>query len=135
MGNVGDVDAREARSVTLPAELRSVAKARHFVADVVSLWLDDPSDVLLMTSELVANVVRHAETQVAVSVRRGPPVRVEVHDGVAATEAFRELIGTGVEMPDPSSPGGRGLALVRTLSTRIGLDDDPGGGKVVWFEC
>jgi anti-sigma regulatory factor (Ser/Thr protein kinase) len=133
MGDV--VEGTGARSVTLPAELRSVAKARHFVAETVSGWLDDPSDVLLMTSELVANVVRHAETEVAVSVRRGPPVRVEVHDGVAATEAFRELIGTGVAMPDPSSPGGRGLALVRALSSRIGLDDDPAGGKVVWFEC
>jgi anti-sigma regulatory factor (Ser/Thr protein kinase) len=132
---MGGVDGSGTRSVTLPAELRSVATARHFVAEAVSEWLDDPSDVLLMTSELVANVVRHAETEVAVSVRRGPPVRVEVHDGVAATDAFRELIGAGAAMPDPSSPGGRGLALVRQLSSRIGLDDDPGGGKVVWFEC
>ena len=68
------------------------------------------------------------------TVRCGPPVRVEVHDGVAATDAFRAMIGAAPAMPRPDSPGGRGLALVRALATNVGLDDDPGGGKVVWFE-
>jgi anti-sigma regulatory factor (Ser/Thr protein kinase) len=96
--------------------------------------LEDPADVLLMTSELVANVVRHTESQVTVTVRPGPPVRVEVHDGIAATDTFRRLVSTAGRMPEASSPGGRGLALVRELASKIGLDDDPDGGKVVWFE-
>ena len=121
-------------SVTLPAEPRSVREARVFVARAVSNRLDDPSAVVLMTSELVANVVRHAETDVTVIVRDGTPVRVEVHDGAAATDAFRELVEAGGWMPEASSTGGRGLALVRTLARRVGLDDDPNGGKVVWFE-
>jgi anti-sigma regulatory factor (Ser/Thr protein kinase) len=87
-----------------------------------------------MTSELVANVVRHTESQVTVTVRPGPPVRVEVHDGIAATDTFRRLVSTAGRMPEASSPGGRGLALVRELASKIGLDDDPDGGKVVWFE-
>lgn len=99
------------------------------VRDVV----DDVDPVLLMTSELVTNVVLHANTDVTVSITRGPPVRVEVRDGAAATEAFRELIGASV-MPGPSSTGGRGLAMVSALATKVGLDDDPGGGKAVWFE-
>jgi anti-sigma regulatory factor (Ser/Thr protein kinase) len=99
------------------------------VHDVV----DDAEPVLLMTSELVTNVVLHANTDVTVSITRGPPVRVEVSDGAAATDAFRELIGAPA-MPRPSSTGGRGLAFVTALASRVGLDDVPGGGKVVWFE-
>jgi anti-sigma regulatory factor (Ser/Thr protein kinase) len=121
-------------SLTLPAEQASVREARRFVAESIEEVVDDPADVLLMTSELVTNVVRHTETEVTVTVRPGPPVRVEVHDGIAATETFRQLVSTPGRMPEPSAPGGRGLALVRALAGRIGLDDDPDGGKVVWFE-
>ena len=103
-----------------------MARAVH---DVV----DDPDPVVLMTSELVTNVVLHANTEVTVSITRGPPVRVEVRDGAAATEAFRKLIGASA-MPGPSSTGGRGLALVRALASQVGLEDDPNGGKIVWFE-
>jgi anti-sigma regulatory factor (Ser/Thr protein kinase) len=133
---MGCVDGREARSITLPATLASVSASRRFVQDVVSEVADAPvADVLLMTSELVANVVRHTDSEITVTVRDGPPVRVEVHDGVAATEAFRALVSEAAAMPEVGSIGGRGLAIVRTLAHRVGLDDDPGGGKVVWFEC
>jgi hypothetical protein len=54
--------------------------------------------------------------------------------GAVATDAFRELVEAGGSMPAASSTGGRGLALVRALARRVGLDDDPNGGKVVWFE-
>ena len=86
-----------------------------------------------MTSELVANVVLHVRTDVTLKVWQGPPVRVEVHNGEAATEAFRDLIRNSA-IPEPSSSSGRGLGLVRRLATRVGLNDDPDGGKVVWFE-
>lgn len=119
--------------LTLPADLRSIGEARSFVARAVRDVVDDPDPVLLMASELVTNVVRHANTDVTVSVTRGPPVRVEVRDGAAVTETFRELIAAAT-MPSVSSAGGRGLALVSALASRVGLDDDPDGGKVVWFE-
>ena len=124
---------REARSIRLPPELESVRQARTFVAGALAAHLDDPADVLLMTSELVANVVLHVQTDVTLTVWQGPPVRVAVHNGEAATEAFRDLVRDSA-MPKPSSSSGRGLGLVRSLATRVGLDDDPGGGKVVWFE-
>jgi len=117
----------------LPSDLSTISEARFFVAQAVRDVVDDVDPVLLMTSELVTNVVLHANTDVTVSITRGPPVRVEVRDGAAATEAFRELIGAS-DMPGPSSTGGRGLALVRALASRVGLDDDPDGGKIVWFE-
>lgn len=129
-----DTDVERGVSITLPAELRSVSHARRFVAGTADAWIDDLAEVLLMTSELVTNVVRHAKSDVTVTVRRGPPVRVEVRDFTAATDALRELLTGRHWMPDASSPSGRGLAIVRSLAGRIGLDDDTDGGKVVWFE-
>jgi anti-sigma regulatory factor (Ser/Thr protein kinase) len=90
--------------------------------------------VLLMTSELVTNVVRHANTEVRVSVEAGPPIRVEVHDHVAATDAFRAIVSTRPGPVSRDATGGRGLPLVHDLASRVGLGDDPQGGKVVWFE-
>jgi hypothetical protein len=87
-----------------------------------------------MTSELVTNVIRHANTDVTVSVEPGPPFRVEVHDGAAAGDAFRELIVRKPSAVSHSAPSGRGLSLLHDLAERIGLDDDPNGGKAVWFE-
>ena len=89
---------------------------------------------MLLASELVTNVVRHAGTDVRVRVLNGPPFRVEVHDGVAATVAFRKMIAEPPPLVGTRSVGGRGLALVRNLAVRFGLDDDADGGKVIWFE-
>jgi anti-sigma regulatory factor (Ser/Thr protein kinase) len=104
---------------------------REAVADLDAEICDA---VALMTSELVGNVVRHAKTEVRVSIDAGPPIRVEVHDHVAATDAFREMISTRPGTGAIYAGGGRGLNLVHDLATRIGLADDPLGGKVVWFE-
>src|SRR6478752_6397882 len=115
-------------SLRLPADLGSASRARAFVDQTLSGRVDDPDDlaaVVLMTSELVMNVALHANTAVTVTVHEGPPVRVEVHDGVAATEAFREIVMVGGSLPDASAVSGRGLHLVRSLATRVGLDEDP----------
>jgi anti-sigma regulatory factor (Ser/Thr protein kinase) len=121
-------------SLRLPADLGSASRARAFVEQTLSGHVDDLAAVVLMTSELVMNVALHAHTAVTVTVHEGPPVRVEVHDGVAATDAFREIVTVGGSIPDASAVSGRGLHLVRAMSTRVGLDDDSDGGKVVWFE-
>ena len=111
------------RSITLPAERASVKRARDFVAQAVVDHVDDPAEVLLMTSELVSNVVGHV----------GSAVTITVHNHAAATAAFRDMLRHSPR-PADTSPTGRGLRLVRSLASRVGLDDDPGGGKVVWFE-
>lgn len=123
----------EDRSITLPAEPASVKRARDFVARAVADHVDNPAEVLLMTSELVSNVVGHVGSAVTITVRDGPLVRIEVHNHEAATEAFRDLLHHSTR-PADTSPCGRGLGLVRSLASRVGLDDDAGGGKVVWFE-
>ena len=91
---------------------------------------------MLLTSELVANVVRHAQTDLTVAVQFDEYVRIEVHDGAAATEAFRELLAGAPTSVPAESPGGRGLGLVRGLASRFGLADEPGvwNAKIVWFE-
>jgi anti-sigma regulatory factor (Ser/Thr protein kinase) len=120
--------------MTLPAELASVKRARRFVAEAVADQVDDPGEVLLMTSELVANVVGHVGSEVTITVRDGPGVRVEIHNHEAATEAFRDLLHNS-PMPATTATRGRGLSTVRALASRVGLDDDADrGGKVVWFE-
>jgi anti-sigma regulatory factor (Ser/Thr protein kinase) len=123
-------------SIALAADPESVGSARSFVA---SLFVDrqlEASLAVLLTSELVANVVRHAQTDLTVAVRFDEYVRIEVHDGGAATEAFRELLAAAPTSVPADSPGGRGLGLVRALASRFGLADEPGvwNGKIVWFE-
>jgi anti-sigma regulatory factor (Ser/Thr protein kinase) len=120
-------------SITLPADYASVKKARDFVKEMVAGHVDDPAEVLLMTSELVSNVVGHVGSEVAITVREGPVVRIEVHNHEAATAAFRDLVHNSPR-PADASPSGRGLGLVRSLASKVGLDDDADGGKVVWFE-
>jgi anti-sigma regulatory factor (Ser/Thr protein kinase) len=126
--------ASEDRSITLPAEPASAKRARDFVAQAIADHVDDPAEVLLITSELVTNVVGHVGSALTITVRVGPGVRIEVHNHQAATEAFRDLLHDS-PMPAITSPDGRGLSLVRSLASRVGLDDDAvRGGKVVWFE-
>jgi anti-sigma regulatory factor (Ser/Thr protein kinase) len=123
-------------SIALAADPESVGSARSFVA---SLFVDrqlETSLAVLLTSELVANVVRHARTDLTVAVRFDEYVRIEVHDGAAATEAFRELLAGAPTSVPADSPGGRGLGLVRALASRFGLAEERGvwNGKFVWFE-
>src|SRR5579862_3293966 len=121
--------------IALAADVCSVGAARDFVrAQLADRHLETFTTELL-TSELTTNVVRHAETEFTLMVGVDPCVRVEVHDGVAATDAFREIVADPPPF-SPGSPGGRGLTLVARLSSRFGLADEPGvrEGKIVWFE-
>jgi histidine kinase-like protein len=123
------------QSITLQSEPHSVRRARHFVTDACIERHIDPLVAELLTSELATNAVRYAKSEFTVTVDFGPCVRVEVHDGLAATNSFREII-TNPPALSIGSPGGRGLPLLERLSSRFGLDDDLGiwDGKIVWFE-
>ena len=86
-----DPGTEQLGSLTLPGDLKSAAPARRFVERLLDGRVEDLPAVALMTSELVTNVAHHAPSDLTLTVRAGPPIRVEVHDGVAATEAFRDL--------------------------------------------
>jgi anti-sigma regulatory factor (Ser/Thr protein kinase) len=87
-------------------------------------------DVLLLTTELVTNSVRHAPEaatgRIDVSVRYRPSaIRVEVRD---AGEGFAHV----PQQPGTLSEGGRGLFLVEALADRWGMGE--GGSTTVWYE-
>jgi anti-sigma regulatory factor (Ser/Thr protein kinase) len=123
-------------SITLPPEPSSVALARQFVRGHLDADDVDLDVAMLLTTELVTNVVRHARTNLDLVVTLEPTIRVEVHDGEAATEAFRDLIAEPPTNVAITSAGGRGLGLVAAIASRFGLGEEPGSwnGKIVWFE-
>lgn len=96
----------------LTPEPASVRLARELVAEVVSRSQLPTWKPMLVTSELVTNVIRHAGTpfllRVHVTEQR---VRIEVQDGATAGEIARKLA---------DSSGGFGLGLVDELTEAWG---------------
>lgn len=116
------------RQLVLRAELASVREGRFFARDVVTEWglegLAD--DIQLGVSELVTNAVRHAGTDVVMTLRLDGKLIVEVED------SDPELRHPAVPSTDPLATSGRGLQIVSAVSTDWGVRSVP-AGKVVWF--
>jgi anti-sigma regulatory factor (Ser/Thr protein kinase) len=89
-------------------------------------------DVLLLTTELVTNAVRHAgvdergSVELTVAAARDR-VRIAVTDPGGPTIPE-------VQHLDPTMPGGMGLFLVDQIASRWGSERAPEGGTRVWFE-
>ena len=112
----------------LPNEGTSAGAARRFVAATLARWGLEELEytACLLVSELVSNVVLHAETDLDLHVlRAGGGVRVEVHD--------RNPRLPQRKFYSPTSATGRGMIFVAQLATAWGAEPTP-GGKVVWFE-
>jgi anti-sigma regulatory factor (Ser/Thr protein kinase) len=118
------------RVLRLERRRGSVATARHWARDLASgrgLDGDGVSTVELLTSELVANAIRHGSSPV-ITVRaivRRAELVLAVTDGDDALPVVRT---TG-----PEVPGGHGMRLVERLASRWGVRHEPGNGKTVWF--
>lgn len=83
-------------------------------------------DVLLLTSEVVANAVTHGRSEVRLSLRGNRlGVRVDVSDDNTRLPTRQPH--------DPDALDGRGLSLVDQLADRWGVDS-AALGKTVWFE-
>ncbi|MFE7952174.1 ATP-binding protein [Streptomyces sp. NPDC057426] len=116
--------------IELPHSTAAVPMARALVRTALT-DVDAPADgdsAELLTAELVANAVEHTTDggpiELVVEVLPGG-CQVEVHDGLPAHPA--ELIGPGRgEAPDPWQEHGRGLFLVRALSSDCGHQRRPG---------
>lgn len=122
-------------SVHLPAEPSSVRGARIFVSREMATAGVSSSLALLLTSELASNVVQHAHTGFDLVVDPTPErVRVEIHDGVGATVALRELIERHPGLPAIHAVNGRGLMLLTSSAAACGVIDKGTEGKAVWFE-
>jgi hypothetical protein len=122
-------------SATFPPEPRSVRSARGFVCDQFEAFghSSEAEMAALAVTELVTNVILHARTEFSVIVTEagGQRLRVSVCDGSTALPVQQQ--------PEPDGALGRGLRLVAKITnawgvTVLGVDDDGGPGKVVWFE-
>jgi DNA-binding NarL/FixJ family response regulator len=125
VGRPGETEA----VLDLPRALTSAQAARAFVASKVSEWNLGPllDDALLVTSELAANAVTHADS--------GCRLRVSLHPSTLRID----VLDTGTGTPDPqpassTSEHGRGLHLVAALTSAWGLEVVRGQGKLVWAE-
>jgi anti-sigma regulatory factor (Ser/Thr protein kinase) len=114
-------------SLDLPALPSSASRARQLARKAVATYSDDVIDtVAVLVTELVANAVLHARTDLCFSLDITPPlIRISVTDQSTRVPALRDY--------DPSDATGRGLALVDALAANWGVDstDD---GKSVWCE-
>ncbi|CAN5191833.1 hypothetical protein BH24ACT1_BH24ACT1_03640 [soil metagenome] len=110
------------------ADWESAGAARRFVSATLTAWRCDALEyvVTLLVSELVANAVLHAGTELDVVLRRPEGgVRVEVHDRDHRLPTRKHYSITATT--------GRGLALVEELARDWGAEATP-EGKFVWFE-
>lgn len=119
------VTARRA-DLGLEPSLSSPARARAAIREVMESDDERVDIAVLLVSELLANAVLYAGTDVRLRLDVGRDVvRVEVED-------------SGTEMPDPvvadlTAETGRGWLLVDELADRCGWNRLP-DGKVAWFE-
>lgn len=116
------------REISLPKELSSVTVGRHFVRDCLLAW-DRPAlveDAELGTSELVANAVRHAGTDLVLKISNTDEVVISVAD--RSQEMHAPLLSDGGALAER----GRGLHIVAAISLDWGIRALP-GGKEIWF--
>jgi anti-sigma regulatory factor (Ser/Thr protein kinase) len=113
--------------VSLPAGGRAAGVARGVVRRQLESWgLDDLLDTaVLLTSEVVTNVIVHTASAPALGLARdGAGVRVTVVDGSPVPPRRR--------WHSPTATTGRGMQLLQDLADEWGWDP-VGDGKAVWF--
>lgn len=122
--------------IALPHTAAAVPVARALVRTALAEieHSADSDTAELLTAELVANAVKHTTDAAPIElvVELLPTgCRVEVHDGDPAPPGDLTAPGPSC-MPDPWEEHGRGLLLIRTLSSSCGHRTTE-SGKAVWF--
>ncbi|MDQ0993600.1 ATP-binding protein [Streptomyces sp. V3I7] len=121
--------------IALPHSTAAVPVARALVRAALAELEQaaDSATAELLTAELVANAVEHTAgdgpIELVVEVRP-TGCQVEVHDPDPAPPAH--LTRPTLEAPDPWQEHGRGLLLIRALSSSCGHRPTE-AGKAVWF--
>lgn len=131
-----DVPLPASWRIALPHSTAAVPIARALIRTALS-DIDTPADsdtAELLTAELVANAVEHTRSDepIELVVELLPTgCQVEVHDRDPAPPTGLSFPPPGGE-PDPWQEHGRGLLLIRTLSSSCGHRTTE-RGKAVWF--
>ncbi|EFL18215.1 ATP-binding protein [Streptomyces sp. C] len=133
------VDDTSAWRIALPHTTAAVPMARALIRTALTALTDldrwpDSDTAELLTAELVANAVEHTAEgdpiELVVEVGAGG-CQVEVHDGDPGPPGDLTAGRPGPQ-PDPWQEGGRGLLLIRALSSACG-HRPTARGKAVWF--
>lgn len=122
-------DAMHATETRLPGTPEAGQLARAFVRSALREWdADGALDVAeLLTTELVANVVTHAHTDMTVrACINAGSLRIEVDDDSPVLPE--------VGHPTAESEHGRGMLLIAALADEWGAQPHLGDSKTVWFE-
>ncbi len=121
------LDPRDMASWSLPENPLAARQARELVRAQLAAWdLEELSMTTeLLVSELVGNVIRHADGPLNLRLLRGRNLVCEVSDGSPTTPRIRHA--------GDNDEGGRGLQLVAALSYRWGARFTA-TGKYIWTE-
>lgn len=112
---------------TLAPDNASPRLARVFVRESLEGRIEPAvlDDLLLLTSEIVTNVVRHARTEAELRLDVGDDrVQLSCKDGCPILPQRR--------YPEPHEEDGRGLFLIQSIATAWGVEALAGDSKVVW---
>jgi anti-sigma regulatory factor (Ser/Thr protein kinase) len=120
-------------SHALSSRPEAATEARQLVSDLAPKLIPDQfrDDVVLLTSELVANALRHGAP--AASVDHGIGLMITAEGRVLRVAVVDSGPGFDPSRLRPSATGGWGLLLVDRLASRWGLDRKDGQTEV-WFE-
>ncbi|MEU1691092.1 ATP-binding protein [Streptomyces hirsutus] len=116
----------------LPADRRSVGRARHLVTEQLGVWgvvPDDCATAALVVSELLTNAVLHTRSRrIACTLGATPDlVLIQVTDDGSGPSAPR------TRRAGPRDEVGRGLLLVKAVSEHWGVGGaEYGDGRTVW---
>jgi anti-sigma regulatory factor (Ser/Thr protein kinase) len=117
--------------LALPGVPRAVAGVRGCLRDLLGPDHARLDDVLLCSSELLGNALRHSD-----SGKDGGRIRVEIaHRGEAVKVSVIDDGGAATEprvVAQSDGESGRGLRLVEALADDWGFERRP-GGLCVWF--
>lgn len=120
-------------ALCLPRDGETVSLVRAVAMDALARFgvtrgcIDD---IGLALSEACGNVIRHADPSDEYEVR------LEIENARCAISVIDTGRGLDVDtlahaMPDPSSPGGRGVALMGALTDRLDFNSQPESGTIV----
>lgn len=120
-------------AVCLPRDAETVALVRGLVADALTSFGVTPEcvdDIRLALSEACTNVIEHAAADDEYDVR------LEVDEERCAISIRNTGIGFDATaladvMPDPSSPSGRGVAIMRAFMDRVEFSSESETGTIV----